>query len=88
MTENPIRALRAETGLTQSAFGAALNIPRRTLQSWEMGERECPAYVIDLIAYRIKHDMNFRKKGDKNASEAVHKMRKVVSDRQYVPGNV
>ena len=53
---NPIRAIRAGTGLSQVAFGAALNIPRRTLQSWEMGERECPAYVIDLIAYRVQHD--------------------------------
>lgn len=65
MTENPIRSLRAETGLTQAGFSAALGIPRRTIQSWEMGERECPAYVIDLIAYRIKHDMNLRKNGDK-----------------------
>ena len=60
MDTSPIRALRAETGLTQSAFGAALNIPRRTLQSWEMGERECPAYVIDLIAYRVQHDRKLR----------------------------
>ena len=65
MDANPIRALRAETGLTQAGFSAALGIPRRTLQSWEMGERECPAYVIDLIAFRIKHDMNLRKNGDK-----------------------
>lgn len=65
MTESPIRALRAETGLTQAGFSAYLGIPRRTIQSWEMGERECPAYVIDLIAFRIKHDMNLRKKGGK-----------------------
>lgn len=65
MDANPIRALRAETGLTQAGFSAALGIPRRTIQNWETGERECPAYVIDLIAYRIKHDMNLRKKGDK-----------------------
>lgn len=65
MIDSPIRALRAETGLTQAGFSAALGIPRRTLQSWEMGERECPAYVIDLIAFRIKHDMSLRKKGDK-----------------------
>lgn len=56
MIDSPIRALRAETGLTQAGFSAALGIPRRTIQSWEMGERECPAYVIDLIAYRVQHD--------------------------------
>lgn len=61
MTENPIRALRAETGLTQAGFSAALGIPRRTIQSWEMGERECPAYVVELIAYRVRHDASLNK---------------------------
>lgn len=60
MDTSPIRALRAETGLTQAGFSAVLGIPRRTLQSWEMGERECPAYVIDLIAYRVRHDQKIR----------------------------
>ena len=69
MDTNPIRSLRAETGLSQVAFGAVLNIPRRTLQSWEMGERECPAYVIDLIAYRIRHDRKL-KKGDHHGEKA------------------
>lgn len=56
MTDNPIRALRAETGLSQVAFGAALHIPRRTIEEWEAGNRSCPQYVIDLIAYRVQHD--------------------------------
>lgn len=58
MTENPIRAIRAETGLSQVAFGAALHIPRRTIEEWEAGNRSCPPYVIDLIAYRVQHDHN------------------------------
>lgn len=70
MTENPIRALRAETGLTQAGFSAALGIPRRTIQSWEMGERECPAYVIDLIAYRVRHDRTLRYKEQPEKPEA------------------
>ena len=70
MVTNPIRALRAETGLTQAGFSAALGIPRRTLQSWEVGERECPAYVIDLIAYRVRHDNNLRYKDQPEKPEA------------------
>lgn len=65
MDTSPIRALRAETGLTQAGFSAALGIPRRTIQSWEMGERECPAYVIDLIAYRVRHDDSIPHRKDK-----------------------
>ena len=70
MVTNPIRALRAETGLTQTGFSAALGIPRRTIQSWEMGERECPAYVIDLIAYRVQHDRKLRCKEHTEKPEA------------------
>ena len=53
---NPIRSLRAGTGLSQVAFGAALHIPRRTIEEWESGGRSCPPYVIELIAYRVHHD--------------------------------
>ena len=56
MSENPIRAIRAGTGLSQVAFGAALHIPRRTIEEWEAGNRKCPQYVVELIAYRVHHD--------------------------------
>lgn len=53
---NMIRAIRAETGLSQVAFGSALHIPRRTIEEWESGNRSCPPYVAELIAYRVQHD--------------------------------
>lgn len=53
---NMIRTIRAETGLSQVAFGAALHIPRRTIEEWEAGNRSCPPYVVELIAYRVQHD--------------------------------
>ena len=58
---NPIRTIRAETGLSQVAFGAALHIPRRTIEEWESGGRSCPPYVIELIAYRVQHDDSLNK---------------------------
>ena len=58
---NPIRTIRAETGMSQVAFGAALHIPRRTLEDWEAGARSCPAYVVELIAFRVQHDDSLRK---------------------------
>lgn len=54
-----IKEIRASTGLSQSKFAAALNIPLRTLQKWETGERSCPEYVIELVAYRVQHDPQF-----------------------------
>lgn len=56
-----IYRIRESTGLSQSKFSAALNIPVRTLQQWEIGARSCPEYVVELIAYRVQHDPVFRK---------------------------
>lgn len=56
-----IREIRKSTGLSQSKFCAALNIPLRTLQKWETGERACPDYVVELIAFRVQHDPAFKK---------------------------
>ena len=51
-----IKDIRQSTGLSQSQFSAALNIPKRTLQDWEQGVRKCPEYVAELIAYRVTND--------------------------------
>lgn len=51
-----IREIRQSTGLSQAKFCEALNIPKRTLQDWEQGQRQCPEYVVELIAYRVKND--------------------------------
>lgn len=51
-----IRELRARTGLTQAAFAAALHIPKRSIENWEGGDRTPPAYLVELIEYRVTHD--------------------------------
>lgn len=54
-----IKEIRASTGMSQSKFAAALNIPVRTIQKWEIGGSKCPDYVIELIAYRVQNDPIF-----------------------------
>lgn len=44
-----IKSIREKTGMTQSEFAGKYNIPKRTLESWEMGERIPPEYVIELL---------------------------------------
>lgn len=56
-----IKEIREATGLSQSKFCGALNIPIRSLQKWEIGERSCPEYVVELIEYRVAHDPRFKK---------------------------
>lgn len=57
-----IREIRESTGLSQGKFCEKLGIPVRTLQKWEIGERSCPDYVVELVAYRVKHDPEFPKR--------------------------
>ena len=56
-----IKDIRLSTGLSQSQFSAALNIPIRSLQDWEQGNRKCPEYVAELIEYRVKNDSRIPK---------------------------
>ena len=53
---NAIKEMRQRTGLTQEAFAQRLNIPKRTLQNWELGARECPPYIKNLIDYYLTHE--------------------------------
>lgn len=49
-----VKALRGD--MTQQEFSKVYGVPIRTLQSWEMGDRVPPAYVLDLLEYRITHE--------------------------------
>ena len=49
-----VKALRGD--MTQQEFSKAYGVPLRTLQSWEIGDRVPPAYVLDLLEFRIKHE--------------------------------
>ena len=45
----PVREIVAASGLTQAAFGERYCIPRRTVEDWCRGARECPVYVRLLL---------------------------------------
>ena len=48
-----IKQIREASGMTRTQFAEYFGIPYRTLQNWELGERDCPAYLIDLIKYKL-----------------------------------
>lgn len=54
--ENRMKAIRKRSGLSQAKFGEKYGIPKRTIESWEMGERECPGYVMSLLERVVKED--------------------------------
>jgi len=51
-----MRELRTRTGMTQKAFAEYFNIPYDTYQKWELGSREYPPYVYELMQYKAEKE--------------------------------
>ena len=48
-----IKEMLERTGWTQKQFAEYFGIPYRTVQNWAAGVNECPAYVRELIRYKL-----------------------------------
>lgn len=42
--------------MTQKAFSEYFGIPKRTIENWENGQRQCPSYLVELIRYKIEKE--------------------------------
>lgn len=51
-----IKDLRTASGMTQKAFSDYFGIPKRTIENWEGGKRECPPYLFDLMRYKMVNE--------------------------------
>ena len=54
--ENKIKAMRAASGMSQKQFSDYFNIPKRSIENWESGQRVPPEYVVELIEYKLKSE--------------------------------
>lgn len=45
--------LRKQTGMNRKQFAEYFGIPYRTLQDWELGNRQMPDYLLRLMVYKI-----------------------------------
>lgn len=48
-----IKEARQSAGLSQAKMAEIFEIPKRTIESWETGERKPPAYVEKLIIEKL-----------------------------------
>ena len=46
--------LRNSTGMTRKEFCEYFEIPYRTMQDWELGNRKMPEYLLRLMAYKVE----------------------------------
>lgn len=58
--------LRQSTGMNRREFAEYFEIPYRTIQEWELGNRRIPEYLLRLMTYKIgiedeKGNLNIRK---------------------------
>ena len=49
-----LKQLKEDTGLTWRAFAEYFGIPYRTVQDWQLGNREMPEYLLRLMIYKIE----------------------------------
>ena len=61
-------ALRKQTGMNRREFAAYFGIPYRTMQDWELGNRQMPEYLLCLMVYKVGME-NLRKGEQKNELE-------------------
>lgn len=48
-----VKHLREASGMTQKSFSEYFGIPKRSIENWEGGKRECPEYLLDLMEYKL-----------------------------------
>ena len=51
-----IKTLREKYNLSRKQFSEMFEIPYRTLQDWELGNRKCPEYLLKLIEYKLQKE--------------------------------
>lgn len=61
--------LRDSTGMTRREFCEYFEIPYRTLQDWELGNRKMPEYLFRLMEYKIKMEGLMKRKVSSSKDE-------------------
>ncbi len=52
-TGEDLRRLRGKTHMNRKLFCEYFKIPYRTVQDWELSNRQMPDYLYDLIEYKL-----------------------------------
>lgn len=54
--KSDILSLRRSTGINRREFADYFNIPYRTVENWENDVNTCPAYLYELMVFKLKTD--------------------------------
>ena len=56
VTDMTFKEIREASGMERKVFCEYFGIPYRTIQNWELGERDCPEYLLALMEYKLKRE--------------------------------
>lgn len=54
--ELEFKTILEESGMNMKRFSEYFGIPYRTVQGWKAGNRECPDYLLKLMAYKLEKE--------------------------------
>lgn len=64
--------IRKDTGMNRKEFAEYFEIPYRTVQDWELGNRQMPEYLFRLMEYKIRIEKKLKEKeNDKGGGKSV-----------------
>lgn len=52
--------LHEDTGMNRRQFASYFEIPYRTVQDWELGNRKMPDYLLKLMKYKAEKERLIR----------------------------
>ena len=50
------KELRETSGMSRKQFCEYFGIPYRTVQDWELGNKKCTEYLLQLMEYKLKNE--------------------------------
>ena len=62
--KNQLIEMRISTGMNRREFAEYFEIPYRTMQDWELGNRQMPEYLFHLMEYKVRIEQLCKKKED------------------------
>ena len=86
------KELREQSGMSRPQFAEYFGIPYRTVQDWELENRKCNDYILNLLEYKLKHEGLIRADMDKevhtsSVMKSVYDERKKCVDNSNYIGN-
>lgn len=82
---NKIKEARQAAGLTQKEMSVRFEIPKRTIENWETGERKPPAYVQKLIIEKLESMIEDEDEDEDEYSEEYLKEYEELYNEFYTP---